>query len=231
MDLFRRKKKATEAEDFNEEMRDEEMTEEIPFTDKRRININENGETSPQQGETQPKTDTKSAEVIRLENELKDERNRREAAEAKLVGVQSKFEEVKNNLEKETADMRERMRKTLEQRAMQGQFNFLTTLLPVLDNLHLAIRAAENNPDQNLLAGLQGTVNGFEMALLQVGVEPVLAVGEPFNPELHEAVDIVESDQDGVVTAEYSRGYRFGDRLLRPARVQVGRASAQAAAE
>ena len=228
MDLFRRKKKMTEQEDFNEEMRDEEMTEEIPFTDKRRININNEG--SQQAGET-PKSEIKSAEVIRLENELKDERNRREAAEAKLVGVQAKFEEVKNNLEKETAEMRERMRKTLEQRAMQGQFNFLTTLLPVLDNLHLAIRAAENNPDQNLLAGLQGTVNGFEMALLQVGVEPVMAVGDQFNPELHEAVDIVEADEDGVVTAEYSRGYRFGERLLRPARVQVGRASAQAAAE
>jgi molecular chaperone GrpE (heat shock protein) len=228
MDLFRRKKKMTEQEDFNEEMRDEEMTEEIPFTDKRRININ--GEGAQPNAET-PKAETKSAEVIKLENALKEERMRREAAEAKLVGVQAKFEEVKNNLERETAEMRERMRKTLEQRAMQGQFNFLTTLLPVLDNLHLAIRAAENNPDQNLLAGLQGTVNGFEMALLQVGVEPVLAVGDQFNPELHEAVDIVEADEDGVVTAEYSRGYRFGERLLRPARVQVGRASAQAAAE
>jgi len=228
MDLFRRKKKMTEQEDFNEEMRDEEMTEEIPFTDKRRIDIN--GETAQPNAET-PKAETKSAEVIKLENALKEERTRREAAEAKLVGVQAKFEEVKNNLERETAEMRERMRKTLEQRAMQGQFNFLTTLLPVLDNLHLAIRAAENNPDQNLLAGLQGTVNGFEMALLQVGVEPVLAVGDQFNPELHEAVDIVEADQDGIVMAEYSRGYRFGERLLRPARVQVGRASAQAAAE
>ncbi|HYP51213.1 MAG TPA: nucleotide exchange factor GrpE [Pyrinomonadaceae bacterium] len=218
----------TEQEDFNEEMRDEEMTEEIPFTDKRRININ--GEGAQPNAET-PKAETKSAEVIKLENALKEERTRREAAEAKLVGVQAKFEEVKNNLERETAEMRERMRKTLEQRAMQGQFNFLTTLLPVLDNLHLAIRAAENNPDQNLLAGLQGTVKGFEMALLQVGVEPVMAVGEQFNPELHEAVDIVEADEDGVVTAEYSRGYRFGERLLRPARVQVGRASAQAATE
>jgi molecular chaperone GrpE len=228
MDLFRRKKKMTEQEDFNEEMRDEEMTEEIPFTDKRRININ--GEGAQPNAET-PKAETKSAEVVKLENALKEERTRREAAEAKLVGVQAKFEEVKNNLEKETAEMRERMRKTLEQRAMQGQFNFLTTLLPVLDNLHLAIRAAENNPDQNLLAGLQGTVNGFEMALLQVGVEPVMAVGDQFNPELHEAVDIVEADEDGIVTAEYSRGYRFGERLLRPAHVQVGRASAQAAAE
>jgi molecular chaperone GrpE len=229
MDIFKRKKKMTEHNEFNDEMRDEEMTEEIPFTDKRRININteNNGETASVAG----KTETKSAEVVKLENALIEERTRREAAEAKLVGVQSKFEEVKNNLEKETAEMRDRLKKSLEQRAMQGQFNFLTTLLPVLDNLHLAIRAAENNPDQNLLAGLQGTVNGFEIALMQVGVEPVLAVGEQFNPELHEAVDTVESDEDGVVTAEYSRGYRFGERLLRPARVQVGRAAVQAAAE
>ncbi len=60
MDLFRRKKKMTEQEDFNEEMRDEEMTEEIPFTDKRRININANSESSSHQGETQSKKDAKS---------------------------------------------------------------------------------------------------------------------------------------------------------------------------
>ena len=52
------------------------------------------------------------------------------------------------------------------------------------------------------------------------------AVGEPFNPELHEAVDteVTDSEMDGIVTAEYSRGFRMGDRLLRPARVKVGRA-------
>ncbi len=218
-----------EQEDFIEEMRDEEMAEEIPYTDKRRSNIN--GEAETQRTE-QP--NVKSGEVVRLENELKEERNRREAAEAKLVGVQTKFEEVKNSLERETAEMRERMRKTLEERAKQGQFNFLITLLPVLDNMHLAIRAAENSgADESMLSGLRGTANGFEMALMQVGVEPVSAVGEQFNPELHEAVDIapVEAGKDGIVTAEYSRGYRFGERLLRPARVQVGRAAAHAAAE
>src|SRR5918997_409727 len=61
------------------------------------------------------------------------------------------------------------------------------------------------------------------------------SVGQQFNPELHEGVDTteVEPERDGTVTAEYSRGYRVGSQLLRPARVQVGRAagSAQAAAE
>ncbi|MDQ1525194.1 MAG: molecular chaperone GrpE, partial [Pyrinomonadaceae bacterium] len=54
------------------------------------------------------------------------------------------------------------------------------------------------------------------------------AIGEQFDPELHEAVDVVEvePERDGVVTAEYSRGYRMGGQLLRPARVQVGRTKA-----
>ena len=231
MDLFRRKKKMTEQEDFNEEMRDEEMTEEIPFTDKRRININ--GEGAQPNAET-PKAETKSAEVVKLENALKEERNRREAAEAKLVGVQKKFDDIKSQMERETAEMRQRLMKTLEDRAKQGQFNFLTTLLPVLDNLNLAINASETDASfEHLLEGVKGTARSFEQALTSVGVEPVASVGADFNPELHEAVDMipVESDQDDKITAEYSRGYRFGERLLRPARVQVGRASAQAAAE
>ena len=128
--------------------------------------------------------------------------------------------------------MRERMRKSLEDRALSGQFNFLTTLLPVLDNLNLAIKAAENETvSEGLFAGIKGTATGFESALQSVGVEAVPSIGAKFNPELHEAVDMVESDEDGVITAEYSRGYRFRERLLRPARVQVGNAAAQAATE
>ena len=57
---------------------------------------------------------------VELEAKLKAETDRREAAEAKLVGVQAKFEEAKADLEKETADMRARLMKTLEDRAKQG---------------------------------------------------------------------------------------------------------------
>ena len=70
-------------------------------------------------------------------------------------------------------------------------------------------------------------------ALLDVGVESISSVGSDFDPELHEAVDMTPTDPeyDGKITAEYSRGYRFGDKLLRPARVQVGRGRAEAAGE
>ncbi|HEX6280586.1 MAG TPA: nucleotide exchange factor GrpE, partial [Pyrinomonadaceae bacterium] len=133
---------------------------------------------------------------------------------------------------KETADMRARLMMTLEDRSKQAQFNFLTTLLPVLDNLNLAISASETDPSlDHLRTGVIGTARSFEQALMSVGVEAVPSVGTTFDPEVHEAIDMVEvdADKDGKVTAEYSRGYRFGNQLLRPAKVQVGRGKAQSA--
>lgn len=202
----------------------------IPVTDKRRFN-----EAGERVRDDEPaKQPVKSARELQLESELKAETERREAAEAKLVGVQAKFDEAKSGLEKETADMRTRLMKTLEDRAKQGQFGFLTTLLPVLDNLNRAIEASEQDPSlDHLRDGVKGTARSFEQALLSVGVEAVPAVGSTFDPELHEAIDMAEVDpeMDGKVTAEYSRGYKFGDRLLRPARVQVGRGRAQSATD
>ncbi len=215
---------------ISEEFLDEE-TPELRTTDKRRFN---------QQGERvegiveEPQTPIKSLKEIDLEAKLKAETDRREAAEAKLIGVQAKFEDAKSGLEKETTDMRTRLMKTLEDRAKQGQFNFLTTLLPVLDNLNLAIAASEKDSSAEvLLGGVKGTARSFEQALMSVGVEAVPSIGTDFNPEFHEAIDTAEVDteSEGKITAEYSRGYKFGDRLLRPARVQVGKAKAQSAGE
>ncbi len=234
MSWFYKKKKMNEQEFNNEEeFIEEENTEKIPVNDKRRFNAD--GERQNFEDEKdEPKIPAKSSREIELENRLIEETARREAAEAKLVGVQAKFEEVKTGMERETQEMRERMRKSLEDRARQGQLDFLTTLLPVLDNLNLAIDHAEKDSSlEHLLDGVKGTARSFEKALANVGVEIVESVGTPFNPEFHEAVDMVETDEemDGRITAVYSHGYKFGERLLRPARVQVGRAKAQSAGE
>ncbi|MEP6848900.1 MAG: nucleotide exchange factor GrpE [Acidobacteriota bacterium] len=218
---------------MSEEIENEELTEEngkIPFNDKRRFNAD--GERV--RSDETAKEPVKSAREIDLESRLKAETERREAAESKLVGVQAKFEEAKANLEKETAEMRTRLMKTLEDRAKQAQFNFLTTLLPVLDNLNLAVAASEDDSNlEHLRDGVIGTARSFEQALISVGVEPVASVGTTFDPELHEAVDMapVDLEDDGKIVAEYARGYRFADKLLRPARVQVGKAMAQTAGE
>ena len=114
---------------------DEFGEEKIPVNDKRRFNAD--GEMIIE-GEKSGEP-VRSAAEIALEAKLKTETERREAAESKLGSVQVKFEEAKANLEKETAEMRARLMKTLEDRGKQAQFNFLTTLLPVLDNLNLAV--------------------------------------------------------------------------------------------
>jgi molecular chaperone GrpE len=228
------KKKMSEQDYNNEELLDEILGEDevkIPVDDKRRSEAD--GE-KVNFDEEAPKQQVKSMRETDLENKLKTETERREAAEAKLIGVQAKFEEVKAQMERETQEMRQRMQKTLEDRAKQGQFSFLTTLLPVLDNLNLAIDHAEKDSSlEHLLGGVKGTARSFEQALLSVGVEAVPSIGTEFNPEVHEAIDMVAVDpeNDGRITAEYSRGYKFGDRLLRPARVQVGKAMAQSAGE
>lgn len=205
----------------------------IPINDKRRFD--ESGERKTleaAEANPSPNEPQKSPREIELESRLKAETDRREAAESKLVGVQAKFEQAKADLEKETSEMRARLMKTLEDRASQSKFNFLQALLPVLDNLNLAVTASETDASvENLRDGVRGVARSFEQALVSVGVEPVASVGVVFDPEIHEAVDMlpVEGDQDGKVTAEYQKGYRFGDRLLRPARVQVGKSIAREA--
>jgi len=96
------------------------------------------------------------------------------------------------------------------------------------------VAASETDPSvEHLRDGVIGTARSFERALIDVGVEPIQSVGTSFDPELHEAVDVVptSAENDGKIIAEYSSGYKFGERLLRPARVQVGRAMADAASD
>ena len=162
---------------------------------------------------------------------------RTRAAEQKALDVQSRFEQVRAELQRETDEVRRRLNRNADERVAREKANFITSLLPVVDNLRRALDAAEQGGTlESLLDGLRGTLSGFESALGAAGVEPVASVGQQFNPELHEAVDTteVEAEHDNTVTAEYQRGYKIGNQLLRPARVQVGRASAgsaQAAAE
>ncbi len=204
----------------------DEFDGKIPVMDKRRFNADGSRNAEGEAAAAKPAEAVKSAAETALEAQLKAETERREAAEAKLVGVQAKFEEAKAAIELETQEMRDRLKKTLEAKATQDQFNFLTTLLPVLDNLDLAIQSSQTDPSvEHLRDGVIGTARSFEQALASVGVEAVPSVGVAFDPEVHEAVDMVEvePEDDGKVVTEYVRGYKFNGKLLRPARVQVGK--------
>jgi molecular chaperone GrpE len=139
---------------------------------------------------------------------------------------------VRAELKRETDELRQRLSRNADERVTREKAAFISSLLPVVDNLQRAVEAAEaGGAQESLLDGLRGTISGFENALAQAGAEPVEALAQPFDPEMHEAVDTleVEPELDGTVTAQYGRGYRLGNQLLRPARVQVGRARSEGA--
>jgi molecular chaperone GrpE len=154
---------------------------------------------------------------------------RARAAEQKVRDVQSRFEELREGLQRQTDETRQRLNRAADERALGAKTEFVAALLPVLDNLQRSLETAlAGGSTEALLHGLERTTKGFESSLASIGVEPVRSVGELFDPSVHEAVDTVavRDDADGVVTREYSRGYKLGERLLRPSRVQVGRAVA-----
>lgn len=209
-----------------EEARDEAMpnastAEEFRVTDRRRINLEREGESADEAHAAAEAPSLKPKYVGELEARTRE-------AEQKVLDVQSRFEQLRAALQRETDETRQRLNRAADERARREKAEFISALLPVADNLQRAIEAgAAGSSLEAVLDGVRGTLNNFESALVAIGVEPMVVVGAPFDPELHEAVDTVEvePERDGTVTAEYSRGYRMGERLLRPARVQVGRST------
>ena len=157
---------------------------------------------------------------------------RTKAAEQKTLEVQSRFEQLRKQLQSETDETRQRLNRAADERAQREKANFIASLLPVLDNLERATEAAAaaGSSSEVIAEGTRQTAASFENALAAAGLEPIEAVGQTFDPELHEAVETVEvaPEDEGKVTSQHTRGYKIGDRLLRPARVKVGRFSEQA---
>jgi molecular chaperone GrpE len=156
---------------------------------------------------------------------------RTKAAEKQVQEVQARFDQLRQQLQRETDETRQRLNRAADERAAVDKARFISSLLPVIDDLYRAIQAAEEGADRDaIVEGIRRIAGSFESALAAANVEPIPAVGETFDPELHEAVDTasVDPEDDGKVLEEYTRGFRAGDRLLRPARVRVGRAQGQA---
>ena len=100
-----------------------------------------------------------------------------------------------------------------------------TELLPVLDSLELAVAHAETADAASLVAGQEATLKLLVRALEKFAIRPVDPVGEPFDPQRHEAMAMRDSDRaapDSVLEV-VQRGYELNGRLLRPARVIVAR--------
>ena len=127
--------------------------------------------------------------------------------------------DLENQLKRALADYQNLERRVDEERRLLSALSsalVIEKFLPVLDNLENAQKHLKDE-------GLAMVVKQFEDVLISEGVSEIPAEGSLFDPNLHEAVEILESEKDGVVLKVLAKGYKINDKVLRPAQVAVGR--------
>jgi molecular chaperone GrpE (heat shock protein) len=127
-------------------------------------------------------------------------------------------------------DAKLRIRKDAERQVELLRGRVLEALIPVLDNLERSIAAARSDDDckASIVDGIRMVHQQFLGVLTQFGLERRSTVGERFDPRAHDAIAVVpvqDPNLDGVVVAETEPAYWMGDRVIRPAKVTVGRAA------
>ncbi|MNB73635.1 heat shock protein GrpE [compost metagenome] len=136
-----------------------------------------------------------------------------EEAQARTLRVQADFD-----------NFRRRTQKEKEELAQYATSKLVTELLPVLDNFERALVTAPGNAESEAFTkGINMIFRQLEGVLKSEGLTAMETVGQPFNPEYHQAIMQVESEEheEGIVTEEVQKGYLLKDKVLRPAMVKV----------
>jgi molecular chaperone GrpE len=153
-----------------------------------------------------------------------------EALHKKIEELQQANEEYLQSYRRLRADFdnyKRRTRQEMLQAADNGKEELLVQLLPVLDNLERALTAT-GEPDK-WRSGVEMIFRQFLGVLLEAGLKPIPAVGEMFDPNLHEALMREPSEQpENTIVEEIKKGYLFGEKTIRPSLVKVAAASESA---
>lgn len=152
-----------------------------------------------------------------IEAQLAQKTREHDAMREQLLRLSAEFE-----------NYRRRMTRQSEEVKQYATTNLIVELLPGLDNLERALEAARLDPSSSaskIAEGVELVLKQLQGALAKVGVRVLHAHGQPFDPTQHEAVARapVPPSEDGLVVEELQRGYMLHNRLLRPAKVVVGK--------
>lgn len=155
---------------------------------------------------------TEATGTSAIEAELQRIKAERDSLLDRLARAQAEFENSRRRAQKEQQDFRD-----------FAAADAIKTLLPALDSFERALQAKSDGRD--FRNGVELIYKQLQDALAKVGVKPVAAKGEQFDPHVHEAIEMVETSEapDHEVVEELQRGYKLKDRLLRPAMVKVAR--------
>jgi len=146
--------------------------------------------------------------------ELQKLKSERDALLDRLARAQAEFENARRRAAKEQQDFRD-----------FATSDAIKSLLPVIDSFERALQVKSEGGE--FRSGIELIYKQLQDALAKLGVHAIPAKGEPFDPRFHEAIEMVETTDapDHTVFDELQRGYKFKDRLLRPAMVRVAKNS------
>ncbi len=138
----------------------------------------------------------------------------RDALLDRLARLQAEFDNARKRAVREQQEFRE-----------FAAAEVIKNFLPILDSFERALKAGGNSSD--FRNGVELIYRQLQDALLKLGVQPILALGQAFDPRVHEAIEMVDTTEvaDHHVFDELQRGYKYKDKLLRPAMVRVARNS------
>ena len=147
--------------------------------------------------------------------------------EQRIASLEQELEEQKNNFLRSMADFKNYKRRTEQEReelTRNANAGLLLKLLPIVDDMERAMAHAPDVVTQHSwFEGVKQVQRKIQLLLESEGVSPIATVGEEFDPHVHEAV-MYEEDGDAdsnTVVEEFQRGYKIGERVLRPAMVKV----------
>jgi molecular chaperone GrpE len=193
---------------LDERIKDEQLKEKQP----KPIPENELPAADPADG-FEEKTATAGGPPATAESELEKLRAERDNLFDRLARLQAEFDNYRKRAAKENADFRD-----------YAVADAARSLLPVIDNFSLALKNSAAKPE-DLRKGVELIHKQLQDVLQKLNVQRIPAQGEPFDPRVHEAIEVVESNEvpDHHVLEELQPGYRIRERLLRPAMVRVAK--------
>jgi molecular chaperone GrpE len=156
--------------------------------------------------------------VLQPESELQKVTAERDTLLDRLARAQAEFDNARKRAAREQQDYRD-----------YAQSDTIKALLPIMDSFERALQAnlseEESSEKSEFRNGIELIYKQLQDALFKLGVRPIAAKGRPFDPRLHEAIEMVDTAEtdDQHVLEELQRGYKLKERLLRPAMVKVAR--------
>jgi molecular chaperone GrpE len=164
--------------------------------------------------ETGPISITGKAPDDSAASETEKLRAERDALLDRLARLQAEFDNARKRAVREQQDFRE-----------FAAADVIRIFLPTLDSFERALKAGGDSNSNDFRNGIELIYRQFQDALQKIGVQPIVSVGQLFDPRVHEAVEMVDTTEvpDHHVLDELQRGYKYKERLLRPAMVRVAR--------